>query len=166
MNRFFLFFFFITLLFGCKKKQALPVIALPDTFIRAADLSFLPEIEQYGYTYYNSNNTSASALDILKSNGCNTVRIRLWHTPSNQHSSFDEVYTFSKRVKAAGLKVWLDLHYSDTWADPGSQIKPSAWSALSFTVLKDSVYNYTKYVTQIIKPEYIQIGNEINSGLL
>ncbi len=134
--------------------------------IRAADLSFLPEIEEEGTIYYDKNNNPKNALQIFKDNGCNTVRIRLWHTPANTHSSLAEVTNLANRVKALDMKVWLDIHYSDTWADPGTQTKPLAWNALDLTTLGDSVYNYTKKVVQIINPEYVQIGNEINSGFL
>lgn len=64
------------------------------------------------------------------------------------------------------MKVWLDIHYSDTWADPGHQTKPALWANLSTSVLEDSVYQYTKRVVEAIQPEYVQIGNEINGGFL
>jgi len=64
------------------------------------------------------------------------------------------------------MKVWLTVHYSDTWADPGSQTKPEAWKNIGFTTLRDSVYNYTSRIVSAIIPDYIQIGNEINNGFL
>jgi len=73
----------------------------------------------------------------------NTVRIRIRHNPSTSGSSYAEVKVFSEQVKAKELKVWLCVHYSDTWADPGSHTIPSAWSGLPFNVLKDSVFQYT-----------------------
>src|SRR5205823_14448063 len=77
----------------------------------------------------------------------------------------------AKRIKAAGLKFLLDFHYSDTWADPGKQYKPSAWKGLNFSLLKDSVYEFTKKVITELKrqgtaPDMVQIGNEINHGLI
>ena len=110
---------------------------LPLPFIRGADISFLPEIEQAGTIFYNKNNIAEDALSVLKDNGCNTIRIRLWHTPAGTHSALPEVITLASRVRAAGLKVWLDIHYSDTWADPGTQTKPLAWQATSFSDLKE-----------------------------
>jgi arabinogalactan endo-1,4-beta-galactosidase len=78
---------------------------------------------------------------------------------------------FAKRVKDAGLKVLLDFHYSDYWADPQQQNKPLAWQNCSFEQLTDSVKNYTIKVLEAFKaqnlmPEMIQIGNEINHGML
>lgn len=77
----------------------------------------------------------------------------------------------AKRVKAAGMKLLLDFHYSDTWADPGKQYKPSAWKGADFTMLKDSVYNFTKTVIEALKaqgttPDMVQVGNEINHGII
>lgn len=134
--------------------------------IRAADISFLPEIEDAGTTFYDSTGTAKDVITILNENGCNTVRIRIWHTPVNDHSGIAEVVQLANRVREKNMKVWLDIHYSDTWADPGHQKKPAAWESLNTTDLTDSVYNYTRKVIQLIAPEYVQIGNEINTGFL
>ena len=96
----------------------------------------LPLIESEGTIYYNNNNFAEDALQTLKNAGCNTIRIRLWHTPTVNQSGFNEVKTFAQRVKNSGMKVWLTVHYSDTWADPGHQEKPSAWNGLTFNQLK------------------------------
>jgi arabinogalactan endo-1,4-beta-galactosidase len=142
-----------------------PVTPYAD-FMRGADLSFLPEVESEGVQFFNTADIASDALSILKASGCNTIRIRLWHTPATPHSGLDEVTALAARVKAAGLKVFLDIHYSDTWADPGHQTKPLAWQAASFNDLGDSVYLYTKKVMNTIQPDYVQIGNEVNGGML
>jgi len=92
--------------------------------------------------------------------------LRLWVNPNNEHSGFNEVKQFSKTLKANGFKTWLTLHYSDSWADPEHQDTPTQWQEISFTILKDSVFNYTKRVVTELEPNYIQIGNEINSRFL
>ena len=135
-------------------------------FIRGADLSFLPQIESAGTVFYDSTGMAMNPLTIFKENGCNTIRLRLWYQPATVHSSFSEVLSFSREIHGAGLKVWLDIHYSDTWADPGHQSKPVSWANLSTSVLEDSVYQYTKRVVAAIQPDYVQIGNEINNGFL
>lgn len=142
-----------------------PPVAV-DSFIRAADLSFLPEIETSGAVLYNSNNQAEDMITTLKNAGCNTVRIRLWKNPANGRSGMAEVKALSQRVKQAGLKVWLTVHYSDTWADPAVQTTPAEWKNLSFTDLKAAVANYTSTILTEINPDIIQIGNEINSGFL
>ena len=140
-----------------------PVVT--DDFIRAADISFLPEIESAGTVFYN-NGKAEDMLTTLKNAGCNTIRIRLWKNPADGHSGLAEVKALAARVKAAGLKVWLTVHYSDTWADPGVQTTPDEWKNLSFTDLKTAVATYTSTIITEINPDIIQIGNEINSGLL
>jgi arabinogalactan endo-1,4-beta-galactosidase len=77
----------------------------------------------------------------------------------------------AKRVKAAGLKLLLDFHYSDTWADPGRQNEPAAWRKLNFEDLKKALYDYTAKVITALKnqgatPDMVQVGNEINHGLV
>lgn len=161
-TRWLLIFLFASLMVACKK----PVNPTKDTFIRGADLSKLPEIEENGTVFYNSKGLAENALKIFKANGLNTVRLRLWVHPAGVRSSLQEVAAFSKRIHASGLKVWLDLHYSDTWADPGHQAKPAAWENLNLQQLEDSVYSYTLRVVKIIQPQYVQIGNEINHGFL
>ena len=135
-------------------------------FISAVDISRYPEIAGSNPTFYDLDGNQNEFLAILKDNGINTIRLRLWVSPYNEHSGFNEVLLFSRTLKSYGFKTWLTLHYSDTWADPGHQEIPLRWQDISFTALKDSVYSYTKEVTDQLKPDYIQIGNEINSGLL
>ncbi len=144
----------------------------PDTangiqeFIAAVDISSYPEIATANPTFYDLDGNQKDFLLLLKENGVNTVRLRLWVNPVNGHSGFNEVMPFSQTLKANGFKTWLTLHYSDTWADPGNQEVPVQWQHLDFTTLKDSLHSYTKKVVNEIQPDYIQIGNEINSGLL
>jgi arabinogalactan endo-1,4-beta-galactosidase len=144
-----------------------PIVA-PADFVRAVDVSFLPEIEAFQppYIYLDRTSQAKDLFAILKENGVNTIRVRLWHTPSTPNSGLDEVKAFSSRIKTAGFQLWLDIHYSDTWADPGHQAKPAAWSALNFQTLSDSVYAYTKKVVVLLQPDIIEIGNEINAGFL
>jgi arabinogalactan endo-1,4-beta-galactosidase len=154
-------------LFSCSKNQeTISLIIAEDTFIRAADISFLPEIESTATVFYNNSNVAENALTTLKNSGCNTIRIRLWKDPINGKSGFAEVKTFAQRVKAAGMKVWLTVHFSDTWADPGQQITPVLWNPLDFNTLKSIVVSYTSTILTEIKPDIFQIGNETNDGFL
>jgi len=136
-----------------------------DVFIRGADMSYLPLIESEGIVYKH-NGTNQDPIITLKNAGCNAIRIRLWQNPSDGHSGMAEVKTLAQRVKAAGLKVWLTVHYSDTWADPAHQTKPVAWQNLTFSNLKTAVIDYTNLVMTEINPDIIQIGNETNDGML
>jgi arabinogalactan endo-1,4-beta-galactosidase len=150
---------------GCKDDSS-GITPTAKEIIRGADLSFVPEIEEAGTKFYNANGSEEDILSQLSNAGCNLVRVRLWHSPSNNHSGLSEVAALCQRVKQKGMKVMLDIHYSDTWADPGKQETPTAWKNLSLNTLTDSVYNYTSVVLSLIRPEYVQIGNEINSGFL
>lgn len=136
------------------------------SFIKGVDASFLPEMESENIVFYNRDGQKEDMLTTLKNNGVNTIRIRLWKNPVNKHSGFDEVKQFSDKVKSKGLKVWITIHYSDTWADPGSQITPNLWKVLSINQLKDSVYAYSKKIAIEINPDFVQIGNEINNGFI
>lgn len=163
-------FALLGMFFSCSANDTneTPIVEPPvaeDTFIRAADISFLPEIESSGTILYN-NTKAEDMLTTLKTAGCNAVRIRLWKNPSNGHSGMTEVKALAARVKKAGMKVWLTVHYSDTWADPAVQTIPAEWKNLSFTDLKTAVATYTSTIITEINPDIIQIGNEINSGLL
>ncbi len=148
-----------------------PVLAaLNPDFIRGADLSFTPEILLAG-TIFKDNNQTKDLVQIFKDKGLHTVRLRVWHTPIDAHSSLQEVLDFAKILNAKGFNIWLDIHYSDTWADPSNQTKPAVWKNANFTDLKDSVYQYTSRTIQAFKSaginlKLVQIGNENNSGFL
>lgn len=139
-------------------------------FIRGIDISFTPQIESLGGKYLE-NGVQKDALDIFKENGANYVRLRLWHTPSGGWCGLGQTIQYAVRLKAKGFKFLLDIHYSDSWADPGKQNKPAAWAGLTFSALNDSVYAYTKNVISALKgqnalPDMVQIGNEITGGML
>ncbi|MHC1774583.1 MAG: arabinogalactan endo-beta-1,4-galactanase [Lentimicrobium sp.] len=156
----------LLLIASCGNHTEDPVPVQEKLIIKAADLSFLPEIEDAGFVFYNRAGEAEEMLTTLKKAGMNTVRIRLWKDPANGRSGFTEVKAFAEKIRAMGMKVYLTVHYSGTWADPGSQIVPEAWRTLGYHVLKDSLYNYTEKIIKGIKPDYIQIGNEINNGML
>ena len=154
---------YILITFSCSKDE---VTNNSQEFIKAADLSMLPLIESEGTIYFNNNTIPEDALLTLKKAGCNTIRIRLWHTPTVNQSGFNEVKALTQRVKNNGMKVWLSVHYSDTWADPGNQEKPAVWNGLTFSQLKVQVENYTVSIVNEIQPDIFQIGNEINNGFI
>ncbi|MEZ5195805.1 MAG: glycosyl hydrolase 53 family protein [Bacteroidales bacterium] len=170
----------LSLLIGCVEKDSEPDTGIgkppapSDTstiFYRAMDLSFQPEFETDQVEYFNENADPVDMLPYMKNSGVNLVRLRLWHTPAYGHCGLEEVLSYAQRVKQAGMDILLDIHFSDTWADPGNQSLPAVWQGLSFDVLSDSVRNYTKVVitslnTRNTTPVIVQIGNEINAGFL
>lgn len=159
----------VLFLFSCSKennatpeKKETPKIIE----IRGADVSFLPYLRQQNIALKNLNNQTEDVLLTLKNNNFNTIRLRLWKNPTDQNSNFNTVKALASEIHNLGLKVLLTVHYSDTWADPGAQIKPAEWNNLNFTALKTEVNTYTKKIIQEINPDYIQIGNEINNGFI
>ncbi len=165
--RYVIFFLSLTLL-SCSKSTTLDLNTprIPTDFIRGADLSALPQVEATNNLFYNLEGQQEDFLTILKNAGLNTVRLKLWKNPVTNDASLSEVKTFTNRLKTMDLKIWLNIHYSDTWADPGNQKTPLQWQGLTFNALKDSIYNYTKKVVSEINPDFVQIGNEINNGFL
>lgn len=147
--------------------------AQAEPFVIGGDLSALTKIESLGGVY-REGGTERDVLAILKDQGFNTVRLRLFVDPNHEQfviNDLDYTLALARRVKKAGLQIMLDFHYSDTWADPGDQHKPAAWKDLPFDELKRQVHNYTKDVILAFKkenmiPEYVQIGNEIQPGML
>jgi arabinogalactan endo-1,4-beta-galactosidase len=140
------------------------------SFIRGVDISSAPQIEDAGGQYRDSGKVK-DVLDIFKEYGVNYVRLRLWNAPSDGYCGLTKTLDFAKRIKEKGFRLLLDIHYSDSWADPGQQTKPSAWTLLPYNILEDSVYQYTKDVINALKnqgtiPEMVQIGNEITNGML
>lgn len=135
-------------------------------FISAVDISSFPEISEVSPVFYNEDGVQNGFLNLLKANGVNTIRLRLWVNPTDGHSGFNEVKSLAETLRTYGFNIWLCLHYSDTWADPGNQALPSEWENDTYTELKTRISDYTAFVVTEIQPELIQIGNEINSGFL
>ncbi|MCB9057784.1 MAG: glycosyl hydrolase 53 family protein [Calditrichae bacterium] len=139
-------------------------------FIKGADVSFIPQIEDLGGVY-KENGVALDPLKILADHGVNYIRLKIWHTPSQNYNDLPHILEMAKRIKQNDMQFLLNFHYSDTWADPGNQTKPVAWQDASTQDLIDSVYFYTKYVMSALDaqgtlPDMVQIGNEINSGML
>jgi len=126
--------------------------------------------ERAGVNYKDINGQAKPLERILADNGVNTVRQRAWVTPTGGTYNLDYNIQLGRRAKAAGLGVYLDLHFSDTWADPAHQTIPSGWPT-DINNLSWKLYNYTLEVSNRfqdadIQPTIISIGNEITPGLL
>ena len=139
-------------------------------FINGVDISMLKQVEENGGLFYINGN-QIDPIQIFKDKGINTARIKIWHTPSLNYNNLESVLEIAYRASSAGLDLILDFHYSDTWADPLNQAKPSVWEDLNFETLCDSIEQYSRYVITKLKnqnslPKYVQIGNETDCGLL
>ena len=141
-----------------------------EDFAFGADVSFVPMMENWGTKWLDKNGRQKDILQILKEQGINNIRLRVW-TVSSGASSKQEVVSMCKRAKAKGMGVMIDFHYSDTWADPGSQTIPAAWTDHSVEALAQHVYDHTYDVLSAIKaagivPKWVQVGNETKRGML
>ena len=159
---------FISLFISCQDDTVNEISENQHTssIISGVDISDYPKVSSYNPTFYDENNNEIDFINSLIQNGVNTIRLRLWVNPVDESSSLDEVKEFSNELKSLGFKIWVTPHFSDTWAHPGQQQTPSDWSSLSFEELKNQVYTYTSQIMSEINPDYIQIGNEINTGIL
>ncbi len=166
-------------LVSCSRMQNIPKNATQNNasrqFAKGADIGWLSQMEATNFHFFDVDGTQKECLQLLKDRGINTVRLRVWVNPSsdniNGHCSTAETVAMAVRAKNLGMRVMIDFHYSDSWADPGKQTKPAAWTNHSFPTLLNDVYNHTFDVLMAlhvagVTPEWVQIGNEIPSGIL
>jgi len=146
-----------------------------NVFAKGADISWLPQMEAAGYKFYNDNGVEEDCFKILKDHGINSIRLRTFVKPSDDkasgHCSKTETVGMAVRAQKWGMRVMIDFHYSDSWADPGKQKKPKAWEGHDFSTLLNDLYNYTFDVMTALNsagvtPEWVQVGNEIPGGMI
>jgi arabinogalactan endo-1,4-beta-galactosidase len=144
------------------------------TFIKGADLSWMPQMEANGYTWRNSAGVQQDLFTILKGYGITAVSLRTWVNPSsdpaNGHCSIEETAAMAVRCRDAGLQVLIGLHFGDTWNSVGVQNPPAAWAGLSYSQMRDAMYNYVYHAMNVlhynrVTPAWVKIGNETNSGI-
>ncbi|HLZ55909.1 MAG TPA: arabinogalactan endo-1,4-beta-galactosidase [Ktedonosporobacter sp.] len=134
------------------------------------DISTLQQLESVGKTFSDAGRV-LPAEQILAHHGATYIRQRLWVNPPAPFNDLSHILTMARRIKAAGLKFLLDLHYSDFWADPGHQTTPQSWQGQDLPTLANTVFNYTRDVLgqlarQGTPADMVQTGNEITSGML
>lgn len=160
--------------------QLPPQAAGATQFLLGADISYTNEMEDCGVVFKKGGEPK-DPYELLADEGCNIVRLRLWHTPSwydelnqgKRYSDLQDVKRSMIRIKAAGMKTLLNFHLSDTWADPQRQHIPAAWlkHLENLEVLKDSVYlhihqSLTALMAAGLVPEMVQVGNETNIEIM
>lgn len=139
---------------------------------KGVDWSSLLIEEAKGHSFTGLNGQKAPLETILAANGVNTVRQRLWVNPSDKNYNLDYNLRLARRAKAANLKIYLDLHFSDTWADPSHQTPPSGWPSTSdVDNLAWKLYNHTLETTNAFAAAglpiaLLSLGNEITAGTL
>jgi arabinogalactan endo-1,4-beta-galactosidase len=150
-----------------------PVGRTTASMFLGGDISALERIEQAGGVFRDAGQPD-DAITILRAHGSSGFRLRLFVNPNYEEvqvNDLDYTVRMASRIKAAGAKLLLDFHYSDTWADPGHQVTPAAWAALDFDSLEQQVEIYSTGVITRLKqagtlPDIVQVGNEIDAGML
>ncbi len=140
-------------------------------FAKGADVSWVTQMEKAGSKFYNTNGREMECMALLRDLGMNSIRLRVWVDPADGWCNKSDVLAKAWRAYSLGMRILIDFHYSDTWADPGQQTKPAAWTDYSLDELKTAVSGHTKEVLQALKdngitPEWVQVGNETNDGML
>ncbi|MEJ2193755.1 MAG: glycosyl hydrolase 53 family protein [Ignavibacteriaceae bacterium] len=140
-------------------------------FANGADIGWLSEMEDAGRIFNNDDGITKNCMEILKEEGFNALRFRVWVNPSINYCNKQDVAYMSHRADSMGFSVMLDFHFSDTWADPGHQTKPAAWASHSVSQLYTDIYDHVYDVLDTLKsigvtPKWVQLGNETNNGML
>ncbi len=149
-----------------------------DEFYVGGDLSSIIEVEENGGKFYDLDGNETDIFELLKANGMDSIRIRIWNDPvdengipyANGHNDLETAVQIGKRATAVGMRVLIDFHYSDFWADPSSQTVPKDWKDLTFKEKEEALYTYTKNSLQTlldngVNVTMVQVGNETTSGL-
>jgi arabinogalactan endo-1,4-beta-galactosidase len=169
----------LPLLAASSQARAAATGVRPGPFLLGADISWIPQDEADGATYYVGGQRR-DILAILAEAGFNAIKLRVFVDSAKGYSTsrqtdpwcgLTQTVAMAKRVKAAGLHLTISFHYSDTWADPQKQSKPEAWKDLPFKGLVAAVGNHTREVLAALNaagasPDMVVIGNEITFGLL
>lgn len=139
--------------------------------VMGADISSLKKSEDKGGVYAYEDGKEADALKILKDHGMNWARIRVWLDSPDGYHGKAQLLEMAKRLKKQKIKLLVDFHYSDSWADPGKQPKPASWENLDMEELKKALYDHTYDVCMGLKeqgtpPDMVQAGNEITNGMV
>ena len=140
-------------------------------FAKGADISWVTELESKGYKFYNAAGQERECTALMKELGANAIRLRVWVDPAGGWNGKADVLAKAKRAQALGMKLLIDFHYSDSWADPGKQTVPAAWKNMNSTEMAAAVKAHTQEVLQALKGAgadvaWVQVGNEVTAGML
>ena len=142
-------------------------------FALGADISWVTELESEGEVFYNADGDNMECTALMKEIGMNAIRLRVWVNPEEGWSSASDVLAKALRAQKLGMRIMIDFHYSDTWADPGKQVIPAAWIdfAADNGKLAEAVSDHTTEVLTLLKDNgidvtWVQVGNETTNGML
>lgn len=140
-------------------------------FAKGADISWVTEMESKGFKFYNAQGQERECTALMAELGMNAVRLRVWVNPIDGWCGKEDVLVKAKRAKSLGMRILLDFHYSDSWADPQKQPVPSAWKTYSVDQMVQAISKHTEEVLEYLKDNgiditWVQVGNELENGML
>ena len=143
----------------------------PAAFAKGADVGWVSEMEAAHRVFRHRDGKVDDLFAILKEQGMDAIRLRVWVDPQDGWNGVADVVAKAKRAYAAGMRVMIDFHYSDSWADPQQQPKPKAWANYTVPQLAAAVAEHTRTVLTALRdagisPAWVQVGNETRTGLL
>jgi arabinogalactan endo-1,4-beta-galactosidase len=154
----------------------LPLLASAQTgkkdFVKGADVGFLTGQERHGVQFHDRHGAVRECLELLKNDyQMSAIRMRVWVNPRGGSCDKNELLAMARRVKALGMDLMVDFHYSDSWADPAKQPIPKAWQGHSYKEMRKDLRQHTIEVLTLLKdngiePRWVQVGNETANGLL
>lgn len=164
----------ICLISACGKNpppEPDPGSSVESSFVKGADISWVTEMESKGFKFFNAAGQERECTALMKELGCDAVRLRVWVNPANGWNGKADVVEKAKRAQALGMKLLIDFHYSDSWADPGQQTVPAAWQGKGASDMAAAVKAHTQEVLQALKAAgvdvaWVQVGNETTNGML
>ena len=154
-----------------KEREVVPPPAATTAFASGADISSETEFEKKGVKFYNKDGQETECTAIMKQLGMNAIRLRVWVDPKDGLCDKADVLAKALRVKEQGMRLMIDFHYSDTWADPGKQAVPKAWANYNINELRQAMREHTIDVLRTLKDngidvEWVQVGNETTDGMM
>ncbi len=177
MKRLFILILAALQLCACRSENDNPVpMPLPEeqdnnTYAKGADISWLTEMESWGCKFYNDAGDERECTSLFKEIGFDAVRYRVWVNPTGGWCNKEDVLNKARRAQALGMRILIDFHYSDWWADPQKQNIPAAWKNYNLEQMAKAVSDYTTEVLRYLKDNgidvtWVQVGNETRTGML
>lgn len=156
------------------RQEETPVVEKSTGMALGADVSWVTEMENNGMKFYTpgENRQEMELMQLLRDYcGVNSIRLRVWVNPSEGWNNIDDVVVKARRADRLGMRVMIDFHFSDTWADPGHQEMPAAWQGLSIEGVKKAMTQHVRQTLFALKnvgvtPEWVQVGNETTPGMM
>ena len=165
--------FFLFLSCGGKEtpEKPEPPVNNMTGFAKGADVSWVTEMEKAGRRFYTASGQETECMKLMSELGFNAVRLRVWVNPADGWCNKEDVLVKAFRAKNLGMRLMIDFHYSDVWADPGHQTIPATWQSMNLEELKQAVKQHTTETLNLLKtngisPEWVQVGNETGNGML